>query len=84
MKAEDTAFGKQEKITITSKKSQLSLREIKHIVWEAEDFAVDDKKVKQKIDALNTLEAFIIRNKGYIIDKNELAGKLEADSKKND
>nr|GFA21342.1 hypothetical protein [Tanacetum cinerariifolium] len=44
VKAEDTAFGKQENITITSKKGRLSLREIECMVWETEDYAEDDMK----------------------------------------
>nr|GEV50424.1 luminal-binding protein 5-like [Tanacetum cinerariifolium] len=44
MKAEDTAFSKQENITITSKKDRLSLRKIECMVYEAEDYTKNDKK----------------------------------------
>nr|GFC31301.1 luminal binding protein [Tanacetum cinerariifolium] len=82
VKAEDTAFGKQENITITAKKDRLSLREIARMVLEAEDYAKNDKKVKEKIDAHNTLVNFIYYRRIKINDKNKLPAKLESHEKK--
>jgi heat shock protein 5 len=55
VKAEDKASGKSEKITITNEKGRLSQEEIDRMVKEAEEFAEEDKKVKEKIDARNAL-----------------------------
>merc|ERR1719274_507185 len=56
--AEDKGTGKSEKITITQEKGRLSQEEIDRMVQEAEEFAEDDKKVKERIDARNALEEF--------------------------
>merc|ERR1712196_551956 len=62
--AEDKGTGKSEKITITQEKGRLSQEEIDRMVQEAEEFAEDDKKVKERIDARNALEGYTysIRN----------------------
>merc|ERR1711871_1815573 len=56
--AEDKGTGKSEKITITQEKGRLSQEEIDRMVQEAEEFAEDDKKVKERIDARNALEGY--------------------------
>merc|ERR1711861_100421 len=48
--AEDKGTGKSEKITITAEKGRLSEEEIERMVEEAEQFAEEDKKVKDRID----------------------------------
>merc|ERR1711871_217683 len=62
--AADKGTGKSEKITITQEKGRLSQEDIDRIVQEAEEFAEDDKKVKERIDARNALEgySYSIRN----------------------
>merc|ERR1712146_620614 len=60
--AEDKASGKSTKITITSEKGRLSDDEIERMVQEA-DFAEEDKKEKDKIEAKNSLESYIINLK---------------------
>ncbi|GER50806.1 heat shock protein 70, partial [Striga asiatica] len=57
--AEDKASSKSEKITITNDKGHLSQEEIDHMVREAEEFAEEDKNVKERIDARNSLETQI-------------------------
>ena len=81
VKAEDKASGKSEKITITNDKGRLSQEEIDRMVQEAEEFAEEDKKVKEKIDARNSLETYIYNMKNQINDKDKLADKLESDEK---
>lgn len=56
VKAEDKAAKKSESITITNDKGHLSQDEIDRMVKEAKEFAEEDKKVKEKIDARNKLE----------------------------
>ncbi|KAH9608763.1 hypothetical protein KSS87_019455 [Heliosperma pusillum] len=81
VKAEDKASGKSEKITITNDKGRLSQEEIDRMVSEAEEFADEDKKVKERIDARNSLESYIYNMKNQVNDKDKLAEKLESDEK---
>ena len=57
--AEDKGTGKAEKITITAEKGRLSEDEIERMVKEAEEFADEDKKVKDRIDSRNGLESYV-------------------------
>lgn len=81
VKAEDKGTGKSEKITITNDKGRLSQEEIDRMVQEAEEFAEEDKKVKERIDARNSLETYTYNMKSQINDKDKLADKLESDEK---
>ncbi|KAF9671084.1 hypothetical protein SADUNF_Sadunf12G0010500 [Salix dunnii] len=81
VKAEDKASGKSEKITITNDKGRLSQEEIEKMVQEAEKFAEEDKKVKETIDARNSLETYVYNMKNQVNDRDKLADKLEADEK---
>merc|ERR1712061_440538 len=57
--AEDKGTGKAEKITITNDKGRLSQEEIERMVSEAEEFQEEDKKVKERVDAKNAMDAYI-------------------------
>lgn len=81
VKAEDKGTGKSEKITITNEKGRLSQEEIDRMVREAEEFAEEDKKVKERIDARNGLETYIYNMKNQVSEKDKLADKLESDEK---
>ena len=74
--AEDKVSGKSTKITITSEKGRLSEDEIERMVKEAEEFAEEDKKEKDKIDARNSLESYIINLKQMMADENALKDKI--------
>ncbi|KAL0317977.1 UNVERIFIED_CONTAM: Luminal-binding protein 4 [Sesamum angustifolium] len=76
-----TRPGRSEKITITNDKGRLSQEEIDRMVREAEEFAEEDKKVKERIDARNSLETYVYNMRNQINDKDKLADKLEADEK---
>jgi len=67
--AEDKASGKSEKITITSEKGRLSEEEIERMVQEAEEFAEEDKRTKQRIDGRNGLESYCYRLKNMLDDE---------------
>merc|ERR1711957_726296 len=55
--AEDKGTGKAEKITITAEKGRLSQEDIDRMVREAEEFAEEDKKMKDRVDkALDWLD----------------------------
>jgi heat shock protein 5 len=51
------------------------------MVREAEEFAEEDKKVKERIDARNALETYVYNMKNQVSDKDKLADKLESDEK---
>merc|ERR1719181_1927232 len=69
--AEDKGTGSKEKITITNDSGRLSQEEIERMVQEAEEFAEEDKAVKEKIDARNTLESYVYSIKSQLDDKME-------------
>merc|ERR1711988_2082010 len=78
----DKATGKAEKITITAEKGRLSEEDIERMVREAEEFAEEDKKVKEKIDAKNGLEGYLYNLKNTLEDDEKgLADKLSEEDK---
>ena len=81
VKAEDKGSGKSEKITITNDKGRLSQDEIERMVREAEEFADEDKKVKERVDARNQLETYVYNMKNTIGDKDKAGGKIAEDDK---
>ena len=66
--ASDQASGKTESLTITSEKGRLSEEEIERMVAEAEEFADQDAKEKEKIEARNGLESYLYNAKNSISD----------------
>lgn len=79
--AEDTGTGKSESITITNDQGRLSKEEIEQMVADAEKFAEEDKLVKEKIDARNSLDNYLHSMRNTIEDKEKLADKLDEDDK---
>jgi heat shock protein 5 len=81
--AEDKGTGKAEKITITAEKGRLSEEEIERMVQEAEQFAEEDRKVKERIDARNGLESYLYNLKNTLDDDEKgLADNISAEDKK--
>ena len=81
--AEDKGTGKAEKITITAEKGRLSEEEIERMVREAEQFAEEDKKVKERIDAKNGLESYLYNLKNTLEDDEKgIADSISAEDKK--
>jgi len=81
--AEDKGTGKAEKITITAEKGRLSEEEIERMVQEAEQYAEEDRKVKERIDARNGLESYLYNLKNTLEDDEKgLAENLSAEDKK--
>jgi heat shock protein 5 len=79
--AEDKQSGKSEKITITADKGRLSQEEIARMVKEAEEFAEEDKGMKEKVDARNGLEGYAYNMRNQINDEEKLGGKISAEDK---
>merc|ERR1712106_845676 len=81
--AEDKGTGKAEKITITAEKGRLSDEEIERMVKEAEDYAEEDKKIKERIDARNGLESYLYNLKNTLEDDEKgAADDISAEDKK--
>lgn len=79
--AEDKGTGNKEKITITNDQNRLSPEDIERMVNDAEKFADDDKKVKERVEARNELESYTYSLKNQVGDKEKLGGKLSEEDK---
>ncbi|KAJ3129650.1 ATPase with role in protein import into the ER [Nowakowskiella sp. JEL0407] len=79
--ASDKGTGKTESITITNDKGRLSQDEIDRMIKEAEEFADEDKALKDKIDSKNQFENYVYTLKNQLNDDAQLGGKLEEDDK---
>merc|ERR1739844_132162 len=80
--AEDKGTGNKEKITITNDQNRLTPEDIERMVNEADKFADEDKKTKEKVDARNELESYTYSLKNQVGDKEKLGGKLSEEDKK--
>jgi len=79
--AEDKGTGKKEKITITNDKGRLSQADIERMVSEAEEYAEEDRALKEKVDSRNQLETYCYNMKNSVNDADKLADKLEEEDK---
>jgi len=77
--AADKGTGKEKTITITAEKGRLTQEEIDRMVKESEQFAEEDKKVKDRIDGRNSLEGYLYGLKNQIEEK--LGEKLKPEDK---
>jgi heat shock protein 5 len=57
--AEDKGTGKSEKITITNDKGRLTEEQIEKMIKDAEMFADEDKKVRERVDAKNAFDGYL-------------------------
>uniref|UniRef100_F6SXM4 78 kDa glucose-regulated protein n=2 Tax=Ciona intestinalis TaxID=7719 RepID=F6SXM4_CIOIN len=79
--AEDKGTGNKEKITIKNDDNRLSKEDIERMVQDAEKFASEDQKLKEKVDAKNELESYAYSLKNQVGDKEKLGGKLSDEDK---
>jgi len=79
--AEDKGTGRSEKITITADKGRLSEEEIERMVREAEEFAEQDREMREKVEARNQLEGYAYNLRNQINDEEKLGGKLSDEDK---
>uniref|UniRef100_A0A673WQL2 Endoplasmic reticulum chaperone BIP n=1 Tax=Salmo trutta TaxID=8032 RepID=A0A673WQL2_SALTR len=77
--AEDKGTG--HKITITNDQNRLTPEDIERMINDAERFADEYKKLKERIDARNELESYAYSHKNQIGDKEKLGGKLSPEDK---
>merc|ERR1719174_460062 len=82
--AEDKGTGKSEKITITNDKGRLTEEQIEKMIKEAEQFADEDKKVKERVDAKNAFDGYLHSMRSAAEgsgDNKGLSEKLDSDEK---
>lgn len=81
VQATDKGTGKKNQITITSDKDRLSPEEIERMVREAEEAADDDKRVKETVEARNSLENYAYSIRNAIGDEEKLGSVISAEEK---
>lgn len=79
--AVDKGTGKSNSITITNDKNRLSKEEIEKMVEEGEQFAEQDKTLREKIEARNGLENYAHSLKNQMSDETGFGAKLSEDDK---
>lgn len=79
--AEDKGTGNKEKIVITNDQNRLTPDDIDRMIKDAEIFAQDDKKLKERVEARNELESYAYSLKNQLGDKEKLGAKISGDEK---
>jgi len=79
--AEDKGTGNKERITITNDQNRLTPDDIEKMIKDAEKFADEDKKIKDRVESRNELESYAYSLKTQIGDKEKLGAKLADEDK---
>jgi len=79
--AEDKGTGNKEKITITNDQNRLTPEDIEKMIQDAEMFADEDKKLKERVEGRNELESYAYSLKTQINDKDKLGAKISDEDK---
>ena len=79
--AKDKGSDREEKIVITNDNNRLTPEDIEKMLREAEQWAEQDKQVKEKVDARNNLEQYCYSLKRQVEDEEQIGGKLRTDQK---
>lgn len=74
--AEDKGTGNKEKIVITNDQNRLTPDDIDRMIRDAEKFADDDKKLKERVESRNELESYAYSLKTQLADKDKLGAKI--------
>merc|ERR1711956_98450 len=80
----DKGTGKKEQITITNDKGRLTEEQIEKMIQEAEQFADEDKKVKERVDAKNAFDNYLHSMRSAVEGSGEnkgLSEKMDSDEK---
>merc|ERR1719230_393145 len=78
--AAEKSTGKEQKITITNDKGRLSKDDIERMTGDAEKYAEEDRKFKERVESKNALENYAYSLKNTMSDE-KFKDKLEADDK---
>lgn len=79
--AEDKGTGNKNNIVINNDQNRLSPEDIERMINDAEKFADEDSKLKDKVEARNELESYAYSLKNQINDKEKLGAKLSDEDK---
>ena len=79
--AEDKGTGNKNNIVINNDQNRLSKDDIERMINDAEKFADEDKKLKERVESRNELESYAYSLKNQIGDNEKLGGKLSEDEK---
>ncbi|KAK2702588.1 endoplasmic reticulum chaperone BiP-like [Artemia franciscana] len=79
--AEDKGAGNKEKITISNDKNRLTPEDIERMIKDGEQFADEDKLLKEKVESRNELESYLYSLKNQISEKDKLGARLSDDDK---
>uniref|UniRef100_A0A182NLE9 Endoplasmic reticulum chaperone BIP n=1 Tax=Anopheles dirus TaxID=7168 RepID=A0A182NLE9_9DIPT len=79
--AEDKGTGNREKIVITNDQNRLTPDDIERMIKDAERFADDDKKLKERVEARNELESYAYSLKNQLSSKDKLGASVSDDDK---
>jgi len=79
--AKDKEAGVSEQITINKDKGSLPPEEVERMVRDAEAFAAEDRKLRERTEEKVALETFAYNLRQQITDEDRLASKLDEDSK---
>lgn len=79
--ATDKAAGTSESITISPDKGRPSEAEIEAMLKAAEEFAEEDRMMREKVEAKNGLESYAFSLKSQLEDEEKLGGKLSEEDK---
>ena len=77
----EKAIGKTESISITSDSGRLTAAEIEQMLKNAEQFAEEDRIIKEKLDSKHDLQNYIYQMRNTIEDRDKLADKMNEDDK---
>merc|ERR1711953_1453019 len=79
--AQDKGTDNKEKITITNDQNRLTPEDIEQMIADAEKFADEDKKLKERVEARNELESYAYSLKNQVNDKEKLGAKISDEDK---
>ena len=79
--AVEKGTGSEKVITITNDAGRLSQKDIDEMLRAAEEFAEEDKIIKEKLDAMHAFDNYIHSVRNTIEDKNKLANKIDESDK---
>jgi len=79
--ATDKGSGKSESVTITNDKGRLSEEDIQRMVEEAEKYAEDDRKARERVEAKNGLESYIFQVRSTLSD-DKYKDKIDSDDRR--
>jgi heat shock protein 5 len=79
--AEDKGTNNKNSITINNDQNRLTPEDIERMINDADKFAEDDKKLKERVESRNELESYAYSLKNQVADKEKLGGKLSDEEK---